>query len=121
MEALWADPNAAGQEITHDETVVLNNGQTYVLFAEIGDYDRIMGTDRIKWSVTSDPKGAATIKASSDSYTANLTLNRCGTVRVQAVSTLSKKVVCSFTVDVKPYQYQSGSGNAQAGGNQNEN
>lgn len=115
MEALWADPNAAGQEITHDETVVLNNGQTYVLFAEIGDYDRIMGTDRIKWSVTSDPKGAAAIKASSDSYTANLTLNRCGTVRVQAVSTLSKKVVCSFTVDVKPYQ--SNSSNAQAGGN----
>lgn len=117
MEALWADANAAGQEITHDATVELKNGQTYVLFAEIGDYDRIMGTDRIKWSVTSDPKGAAAIKASSDSYTANLTLNRCGTVRVQAVSTLSKKVVCSFTVDVKPYQ--SGS-SAQAGGNQNE-
>ena len=118
MEALWADPNAAGQEITHDETVVLNNGQTYVLFAEIGDYDRIMGTDRIKWSVTSDPKGAAVVKASADSYTAKLTLSRCGTVKVQAVSTLSKKVVCSFTVEVQPYQ--SNLSSAQAGGNKDE-
>lgn len=118
MEALWADANAAGSEIAHDETVTLQNGQTYVLFAEIGDYDRIMGTDRIKWSVTCDPKGAAAIKASSDSYTASLTLSRCGTVRVQAVSTLSKKVVCSFTVDVKPYQSDLGS--AQTGGIRNE-
>lgn len=118
MEALWADANAAGSEITHDGTVTLQNGQTYVLFAEIGDYDRVMGTDRIKWSVTSDPKTAAAIKASSDSYTANLTLSRCGTVRVQAVSTLSKKVVCSFTVDVKPYQSDLGS--AQTGGIRNE-
>lgn len=118
MEALWADANAAGSEITHDEAVTLQNGQTYVLFAEIGDYDRVMGTDRIKWSVTSDPKGAAAIKASSDSYTATLTLSRCGTVRVQAVSTLSKKVVCSFTVDVKPYQSDPGS--AQTGGIPNE-
>lgn len=118
MEALWADANAAGSEIAHDETVTLQNGQTYVLFAEIGDYDRVMGTDRIKWSVTSDPKGAAAIKASSDSYTAKLTFSRCGTVRVQAVSTLSKKVVCSFTVDVKPYQSDLGS--AQTGGIRNE-
>lgn len=115
MEALWADPNAEGVEIAHDTTVMLRNGETYVLFAEIGDYDRIMGTDRIRWSVVCDPKGAAGIKPSSDSYTAQLTLNRCGTVRVQAVSTLSKKVVCSFTVAVQPYQ--SDGGIAQAGGN----
>lgn len=115
MEALRADPNAEGVEIAHDTTVMLRNGETYVLFAEIGDYDRIMGTDRIRWSVVCDPKGAAGIKPSSDSYTAQLTLNRCGMVRVQAVSTLSKKVVCSFTVAVQPYQ--SDGGIAQAGGN----
>ncbi len=118
MEELWADANAAGQEITHDTVVALRNGQTYALFADVGDYDRVMGTDRIKWSVTADPKGAATVKASSDSYAARLTLSRCGTVKVQAVSTLSKKTVCSFTVEVKPYQSDSGS--AQAGGNENE-
>ena len=115
MSELWADANAVGMEITHDETVALANGQTYVLFAQIDDYDRIMGTDSIKWSVVSDPKGAAVIKASSDSYTAKLTLDRCGTVKVQAVSSLSKKVVCSFTVEVKPYQ--SNTSSAQAGGN----
>lgn len=118
MEELWADANAAGQEITHDTVVALRNGQTYALFADVGDYDRVMGTDRIKWCVTADPKGAATVKASSDSYAARLTLSRCGTVKVQAVSTLSKKTVCSFTVEVKPYQSDSGS--AQAGGNENE-
>lgn len=118
MEELWTDANAAGQEITHDTVVELKNGQTYALFADVGDYDRIMGTDRIKWSVTSDPKGAASVKTASDSYTAKLTLSRCGTVKVQAVSTLSKKVVCSFTVEVKPYQSDIGS--AQAGGNENE-
>ena len=115
MSELWADANAVGREITHDETVALANGQTYVLFAQIDDYDRIMGTDSIKWSVVSDPKGAAVIKASSDSYTAKLALERCGTVKVQAVSSLSKKVVCSFTVEVKPYQ--SNTSSAQAGGN----
>lgn len=115
MSELWADANAAGREITHDTAIALTNAETYILFADIGDYDRVLGADRIKWSVTSDPKGAAAIKASADSYTAKLTLSRCGTVRVQAVSTLSKKVVCSFTVEVKPYQ--SGSGSAQAGGN----
>lgn len=119
LEELWADADAAGQEITHDTVVELRNGKTYVMFADIGDYDRVLGADRIKWSVTSDPKGAAAVKASSDSYAANLTLSRCGTVRVQAVSTLSKKVVCSFTVEVKPYQYDNGS--TQAGGNENEN
>ena len=116
MSELWADANAPGMEITHDQTVALTNGETYVLFADIGDYERILGADRIKWSVTSDTKGAAAVKASSDSYTANLTLSRCGTVRVQAVSTLSKKVVCSFTVEVKPYQ----SGTAIAGGETDE-
>ncbi len=115
MSELWEDANAVGREITHDETVSLANGQTYVLFAQIDDYDRIMGTDSIKWSVVSDPKGAAVIKASSDSYTAKLALDRCGTVKVQAVSSLSKKVVCSFTVEVKPYQ--SNTSSAQAGGN----
>lgn len=119
MEELWADTDAAGQEITHDTVVELKNGKTYVMFADIGDYDRVLGADRIKWSVTSDPKGAAAVKTSSDSYAANLTLSRCGTVRVQAVSTLSKKVVCSFTVEVKPYQYEHSS--TQAGGNENEN
>ncbi len=119
MEELWADTDAAGQEITHDTVVELKNGKTYVMFADIGDYDRVLGADRIKWSVTSDPKGAAAVKASSDSYAANLTLSRCGTVRVQAVSTLSKKVVCSFTVEVKPYQYEYSS--TQAGGSENEN
>lgn len=116
MSALWADANEEGEEITHDKKLALTNGETYVLFADVGDYDRIMGTDRIKWSVISDPKGAAAIKASSDSYTAKLTLSRCGTVEVQAVSTLSKKVVCSFTVEVKPYQ----SGTVTIGGETNE-
>lgn len=115
MSSLWADTDAPGVEITHDEVISLKSGETYVLFAEIGDYDRIAGADRIRWSVTSDPKGAAAVKASSDSYTAKLTLSRCGTVRVQALSTLSKKVVCSFTVEVKPYQ--SNVSSAQAGGN----
>lgn len=118
MSALWADANASGEEIAQDRTIMLANGETYVLFADIGDYDRIMGTDRIKWSVTSDPKGAAVVKASADSYTAKLTLSRCGTVKVQAVSTLSKKVVCSFTVEVQPYQ--SNLSSAQAGGNKDE-
>lgn len=116
MDELWENADEAGKEITHDTTVTLENGKTYVLFADIGDYDRVLGADRIKWSVTADPKGAAAIKASSDSYTAKLTLSRCGTVKVQAVSTLSKKVICSFTVEVKPYQSET----VTAGGEINE-
>lgn len=111
LPQLRSTPSAAGDLITYvegsDEEIVLRNNETYVFMAQVSKLNRVLGTDKLKWTVSSGTKGIATIKATGDTYQAQLTTQRTGTFTVTVTSTVSKETLAVFRVKVVPYQTQS--------------
>lgn len=104
LTELQKAPGGTGTSITAGDITVYNN-ETYVLMAQVDDLTRVLGTDKLKWTITSsDVKNPATLKAGSDTYQAQLTTMRTGTFTVTVTSTVSKQTLASFEVTVLPYQ-----------------
>ncbi len=106
LDSLHTNPNDAGQKIDYENEngIVLENNGTYVFMAQISNLARTLETDKLKWSISSGDKKAASIKASTSSYEMQLTTTRTGTFTVTAVSTVTKEPVATFKVTVVPYQ-----------------
>lgn len=102
LSDLRQNASSSGKPI--EGKIVLNNNETYVLMAQVSKLNRVLGTDKLKWTVTSSTKSIATIKATSDTYQAQLTTQRTGTFTVTVTSTVSKEVLATFEVTVVPYQ-----------------
>lgn len=94
--------SATGEEIT--ERITLRNNETYVFMAQVSRLNRVLGTDKLKWTISSSTKSIATVKATGDTYQAQLNTLRTGTFTVTVTSTVSKEVLAVFEVTVIPYQ-----------------
>ena len=99
---LRSDASAEGKTI--NEKITLKNNETYILMAQVSRYNRVLGTDKLKWTISSSTKNIATVKATSDTYQAQLNTLRTGTFTVTVTSTVSKEVFAVFEVTVVPYQ-----------------
>lgn len=106
LDELRKAPNADGTEINYEDKngIVLENNGTYVFMAQISNLARTLETDKLKWSISSGDKRAASVKASSSTFEMQLTTTRTGTFTVTAASTSTKEPVATFTVTVVPYQ-----------------
>ena len=116
LDELRKEPTAAGTEIDYDAEggITLENNGTYVFMAQVSNLARTLETDKLKWTISSGDKKAASIKASSSSYEMQLTTTRTGIFTVTAASTVTKEAVATFTVEVIPYQ-SGGAGSTDTG------
>lgn len=114
LDQLRKNPNEAGMKIDYEAEggIVLENNGTYVFMAQVSNLARTLETDKLKWTISSGDKKAASVKASSSSYEMQLTTKRTGTFTVTAASTSTKEPVATFMVTVVPYQSQSGGAGA---------
>ena len=96
--------NASNEGKPVSEKITLKNNETYILMAQVSRYNRVLGTDKLKWTISSSTKNIATVKATSDTYQAQLNTLRTGTFTVTVTSTVSKEVFAVFEVTVVPYQ-----------------
>lgn len=96
------DPSAEGAKI--EEQITLRNNESYIFMAQVSRLNRVLGTDKLKWTITSSTRNIATVKATSDTYQAQLNTLRTGTFTVTVTSTVSKEVLAVFEVTVVPYQ-----------------
>lgn len=102
LYALRDDPSDEGAKI--EEKITLRNNESYIFMAQVSRYNRVLGTDKLKWTVSSSTKNIATVKATSDTYQAQLNTLRTGNFTVTVTSTVSKEVLADFEVTVVPYQ-----------------
>ncbi len=102
LPALRKDALANGEEV--NERIILRNNETYIFMAQVSRLNRVLGTDKLKWTISSSTKNIATVKATSDTYQAQLNTLRTGTFTVTVTSTVSKEVLAVFEVTVVPYQ-----------------
>ena len=102
LPALRKDALAEGESI--NEKIILRNNETYIFMAQVSRLNRVLGTDKLKWTISSSTKNIATVKATSDTYQAQLNTLRTGTFTVTVTSTVSKEVLAVFEVTVVPYQ-----------------
>lgn len=116
LEELRRTPTAGGTKIDYnaEDGVTLENNGTYVFMAQVSNLARTLETDKLKWTISSGDKKAASIKASSSSYEMQLTTTRTGTFTVTAASTVTKEAVAIFKVEVIPYQ-SGGAGSTDTG------
>ena len=114
LDQLRKNPNEAGTKIDYEAEggIVLENNGTYVFMAQVSNLARTLETDKLKWTISSGDKKAASVKASSSSYEMQLTTKRTGTFTVTAAATSTKEPVATFMVTVVPYQSQSGGAGA---------
>lgn len=102
LPALRNDPLAVGEAV--NEKITLRNNESYILMAQVSRLNRVLGTDKLKWTISSSTRNIATVKATSDTYQAQLNTLRTGTFTVTVTSTVSKEVLAVFEVTVVPYQ-----------------
>lgn len=102
LPALRKDASDNGEEV--NERIILRNNETYIFMAQVSRLNRVLGTDKLKWTISSSTKNIATVKATSDTYQAQLNTLRTGTFTVTVTSTVSKEVLAVFEVTVVPYQ-----------------
>lgn len=113
MEALRANPNAAGSKIGDGidpgvKEVSLDCNKPYALFAEVTNLSRALETEKLKWTIqvvnddgtkkTADKK-SATLKAGVSTYEVQLELTAPGRYIVTAVSTVNKETLAEFVVN----------------------
>lgn len=84
--------------------ITLENNETYILMAKVSRLARAEETDKLKWTITSGDKKAATIKVNASTFEAQLNAVRTGTFTVSVSSTVTKEVLSTFTVTIIPYQ-----------------
>lgn len=103
---LSAKPKATGTKVSFDEgqVVTLENNETYVFMAQVSNLTRVLETDKLSWSISSGDRSAATIKATSSTFEAQLKAVRTGTFTVTAKSTVTKEALATFTVQIVPFQ-----------------
>lgn len=99
---LRKNPLAEGEEVK--ERITLRNNENYIFMAQVSRLNRVLGTDKLKWTISSSTKNIATVKATGDTYQAQLNTLRTGTFTVTVTSTVSKEVLAVFEVEVVPYQ-----------------
>ncbi len=106
FDELRENPDMDGTQIdyTKEEGILLENNREYLFMAQVSNLTRGLETDKLKWSISSGDKNAATLKPSSSSYELKLTANKVGTFTVTAVSTLTKESVATFRITIYPYQ-----------------
>lgn len=106
LTELNANPTATGTLVSFDEgqVVTLENNETYVFMAQVSNLTRVLETDKLSWSISSGDRSAATIKATSSTFEAQLKAVRTGTFTVTAKSTVTKETVATFTVQIVPFQ-----------------
>lgn len=116
LRELRENPDSIGQSIDYNgENIVLQNNETYIFMAQVKKLNRVMGADKLKWTLSSDTKKIATLKATKDTYQARLDTLRTGTFTVTVTSTLSKEVLSVFRVTVVPYPVESSGTTAETG------
>lgn len=121
LTELKKHPDAMGSQIFKEEErdtdsyghISLENNETYILMAQVSNLSRALEMDKLKWTISSGDKNAATIKAGSSTFEAQLKAMRTGTFTVTATSTVTKEELAVFTVTILPYQSSSGEGGAQ--------
>ena len=103
---LTENPTKTGTPIVfeNNEIVTLKNNETYIFMAQVSNLTRAIETDKISWTISSGDKAAATIKATSSTYEAQLKTLRTGTFTVTATSLVTKQKLATFTVKIVPYQ-----------------
>lgn len=103
---LSAERTATGAAVSFEEgqVVTLENNETYVFMAQVSNLTRVLETDKLSWSISSGDRSAATIKATSSTFEAQLKAVRTGTFTVTAKSTVTKEILATFTVQVVPFQ-----------------
>ncbi len=104
LAQLRSQPGASGAPVT--ENIVLRNNETYVFMAQVSRLNRVLGTDKLKWTISSETKSIAAVKATKDTYQAQISTQRTGNFTVTVTSTVSKEVLAVFEVTVTPYQAQ---------------
>ena len=106
LTELNANPTATGTLVSFDEgqVVTLENNETYVFMAQVSNLTRVLETDKLSWSISSGDRSAATIKATSSTFEAQLKAVRTGTFTVTAKSTVTKETLATFTVQIVPFQ-----------------
>ncbi|MCM1143895.1 MAG: hypothetical protein NC318_08300 [Blautia sp.] len=106
LEELRANPNAAGAAIDYgnEDGISIENNGTYVFMAQVSNLARTLDTDKLKWTISSGDKKAASIKAASSTFEMQLTTTKTGTFTITATSTVTKEAVATFKVNVIPYQ-----------------
>ncbi len=116
FDELRENPNTDGTLIdyTDEDGILLENNREYLFMAQVSNLVRGLETDKLKWSISSGDKKAATLKPSGSSYELKLTANKVGTFTVTAVSSLTKESVATFKITIYPYQSENGT--AGAGG-----
>lgn len=95
---------AAGKDVDSSVPIVLKNNETYVFMAQVNNLNRVTGTDKLKWTISSGTKNIAKVKMTKDTYQTQISTMRTGTFTVKVTSTVSKEVLATFTVTVVPYQ-----------------
>lgn len=111
FDELRNNPNSVGTTIDYDDEngIMLENNKDYLFMAQVSNLARGLETDKLKWSISSGDKRAATLKPSSSSYELKLTANKVGTFTITAVSTLTKESVATIMITIYPYQTDDGS------------
>ena len=111
FDELRDNPNSVGTTIDYDDEngIMLENNKDYLFMAQVSNLARGLETDKLKWSISSGDKRAATLKPSSSSYELKLTANKVGTFTITAVSTLTKESVATIMITIYPYQTDDGS------------
>ena len=106
LTELNANPTATGTLVPFDEgqVVTLENNETYVFMAQVSNLTRVLETDKLSWSISSGDRSAATIKATSSTFEAQLKAVRTGTFTVTAKSTVTKETLATFMVQIVPFQ-----------------
>ncbi|MCM1087761.1 MAG: hypothetical protein NC419_06365 [Muribaculaceae bacterium] len=106
LEELRTNPNAAGTAIAYgnEDGISIENNGTYVFMAQVSNLARTLDTDKLKWTISSGDKKAASIKAASSTFEMQLTTTKTGTFTITATSTVTKEAVATFKVNVIPYQ-----------------
>ena len=104
LEELKKNPASIGNSVDYTgESIVLQNNETYVFMAQVKKLNRVLGADKLKWTISSDTKKIAAVKVTKDTYQAQINTLRTGTFTVTVTSTLSKETLSVFRVTVVPY------------------
>lgn len=111
MTELKKDTNGIGEAVFAGAVdspdyghIYLENNETYVLTAQVSNLARALGTDKLKWTISSGDKKSASLKTSSSTFEVQLKAVKTGTFTVTAVSTATKNIMAAFTVTITPYQ-----------------
>ncbi|MCM1112727.1 MAG: leucine-rich repeat protein [Muribaculum sp.] len=104
LQELRKNPASMGRKVDDSkESILLQSNETYVFMAQVKKLNRVLGADKLKWTISSDTKKIATVKVSKDTYQAQINPLKAGTFTVTVTSTLSKETLSVFHVTVVPY------------------